>query len=205
MARRLFCVLALLLAGCHSFDSSHQPAPLKDGPVVVFVYGLCAPEHGNGLKAVQQRVAAQRPDMTVTRMHWDDRYADYGGSLWAGYRQQSVVLVGHSLGGDRIFQIARHFERNGRRIALLIALDPVPITHTGFANLIDYQLPESVDKALCVYRHPLVPPFSCRIIGGREGTYTNWRMPFGHSWWIDAPRMGVQDRMVEEIVAVRAP
>lgn len=159
-------LLTLFLLGCHNYDSSKQPETLKKGEVVViFFSGLNGSDKG-GLLDIQRDVEKHLPDDTVTRMYWDDGYADPDSKLGKMIlaENKELVFVGHSFGGCKAVDLAAAYEKRGKKIKKVILLDPVPITHIGLLNFIDFTLPNNVQKATCFKRNAIIPPYSCAIL-----------------------------------------
>lgn len=201
----------ILLCGCQTFDSSVQPKSLTDAPVVIFVYGLNGQDKG-GLWYIQEDVAKARPDMNLTRMYWDDTYADPPG-LIPGVTEdsrvykllkpgQKIVLVGHSFGGDKVVELCSSYKSKGIQIEELILLDPVPRSHAGFLNVLDYQIPTNVKHTTCIYRRAIIPPYSC-YVRYSETPYDNVRIPLtGHGLGIST-HPDRADLVAEKIIAVK--
>ncbi len=204
-------LLALFCTGCQNFDSSIQPKSLTDAPVVIFIYGLNGQDKG-GLWYIQEDVAKARPDMNLTRMYWNDTYADPPGLL-PGVTEdsrfykllkpgQKIILVGHSFGGDKCVELCNAYKSKGLQIEELILLDPVPRTHAGFLNILDYKIPSNVKKTTCIYRRAIIPPYSC-YVRSSETPYENIRIPLtGHGLGIST-HPDRQDLVTDKIIGTK--
>ena len=84
----------------------------------------------------------------------------------------------------------------------LILLDPVPRSHAGFLNVLDYQIPTNVKHTTCIYRRAIIPPYSC-YVRYSETPYDNVRIPLtGHGLGIST-HPDRADLVAEKIIAVK--
>lgn len=145
--------------------------------LVVFTYGFgcSASGRGNGLRDAAEAVHARFPDAQVITRAWND---EDGIETQINTHRGPVVLVGHSFGGCKSFEIASSVQRP---INCLILLDPVPTDHSIFRHEGKYfDLPSKVLNAVCYYRAPGFFPISYPILHPRTGSDNRLR-DLGHS------------------------
>lgn len=145
--------------------------------LVVFTYGFgcSASGRGNGLRETAEAVHARYPDVHVITRAWND---EDGIEHKINMHRGPVVLVGHSFGGCKSFEIASHVRR---AINSLILLDPVPIGDGFFRQEGKYfDLPSNVRGAVCYYRAPGFWPISYPLVHPLTGSDNRLR-DLGHS------------------------
>lgn len=115
-------------------------------PAVVFVSGLqwmYSPSKSEGSYAGLGRIAES---IEGARLYGWDQSDDIIEHITRSHPDQPVVLVGHSLGGDTVVDIANRLdslEHNFRKVDLLVSLDAV-----GFNNDI---IPQNVKQHLNIF------------------------------------------------------
>ncbi len=178
----------LILGGCADFRvqpldgpivvASRAPktAPLfasstgrrTDGmPLVVISYGNGSPadSSGHGLRDIADEIRRRYPGQEVITRGWDDEDSIL---LTLQRHRGPIMLVGHSYGGSRSVELA---SRLGRTVDCLILLDPVVQGHFGFAPPGRFfQIPDSVNHAICYYRPLGGWPASFPILNPRHAT-----------------------------------
>jgi pimeloyl-ACP methyl ester carboxylesterase len=145
--------------------------------LVVFTYGFgcSASGRGNGLRDAAEAVHARYPDAQVITRAWND---EDGIEHVINMHRGPVVLVGHSFGGCRSFEIASTV---ARPINCLILLDPVPTEGGLFRHDGKYfDLPSKVINAVCYYRAPGFFPISYPLVHPRTASDNRLR-DLGHS------------------------
>ncbi len=145
--------------------------------LVVFTYGFgcSASGRGNGLRDAAEAVHTRYPDAQVVTRAWND---EDGIEHIINTHRGPVVLVGHSFGGCRSYEIASHV---GRAINALILLDPVPTDRSLFRHDGKYfDLPSKVLSAVCYYRAPGFFPLSYPLLHPRTASDNRLR-DLGHS------------------------
>lgn len=132
--------------------------------MIAIIFGLAAPEDGNGLR----KFAEGFDDARCFRQDEHQAVHDY---FDAGTGPH--ILVAHSFGGDLAVQVAR--ERN-HTIEYLALLDPVsklwPWT-LGISACLSFNLSKNIQFADCWNRSELFGPPASRIRNPRIG-WTNW-------------------------------
>jgi pimeloyl-ACP methyl ester carboxylesterase len=127
--------------------------------VFTYGFGCSASGRGNGLREAAEAVHLQYPNARVITRAWND---DDGIENKIETHRGPVVLIGHSFGGCRSFQIASSVHRP---IEDLVLLDPVPIDDGFFRHEGKYfERPATVRNAVCFYRAPGFWPLSYPIV-----------------------------------------
>jgi pimeloyl-ACP methyl ester carboxylesterase len=145
--------------------------------LVVFTYGFgcSATSRGNGLRDAAEAVHSQYPSAQVITRAWNE---DDGIISTIESHRGPVILIGHSFGGCRTFEIAAALRRP---VDALIALDPVPVDGGLIRHdELYFEVSANVRSAVCFYRPRGFFPISYRILHPPSGDVNRLR-DLGHS------------------------
>lgn len=139
MNMRVFLLLAVFLAGLVSSSANARPAGH------VYLFRGFANVFSGGMDALGAELAARGYDAGVYT-HLSAEAAAAQAVRVQKSDGAPVIIIGHSLGGNAAFQMARAMQAQGGKVALIVAFGPTynDLVPANVSRVISYYQPHSV-------------------------------------------------------------
>lgn len=103
-----------------------------------------------GLRSLGDSLHLQYPQLNV---HYSSYQDDVTSLIASTYNHESIIMVGHSLGGGKVIQVCNDLNTKNIPVQAIVILEPVPQWDAEPFNNNDFIVPDNVQSASCFYRN----------------------------------------------------